>query len=178
MSDNTTAARPYARAVFETAQAESAQAAWTDVLAMLTSVVANADIKTVLAAPGLGGAAKGELLIEICGDKLKDSHRNFVRLLAENGRLEIMPEISELYEMFRAEAESKVEAKVTSAYPLSDTQMQALTDALKKRLGCEVTLVAETDASIIGGLVIRAGDLVIDGSANARLGSLAQALIH
>ena len=178
MSDKTTAARPYARAVFETAQAESTQDIWTDVLAMLTSIVANADVKTVLAAPGLGAAAKGELLLDICGDKLKDSHRNFVRLLAENGRLEIMPEISELYEILRAEAESKVEAKVTSAYPLSNEQMQALTDALKKRLGCEVTLVAETDASIIGGLVIRAGDLVIDGSASARLGSLAQALTH
>ena len=178
MSDKTTAARPYACAVFETGQAEATQDTWTDVLAMLTSIVANADVKTVLAAPGLGAEAKGELLIDICGDNLKDSHRNFVRLLAENGRLGIMPEISELYEILRAEAESKVEAKVTSAYPLSNEQMQALTDALKKRLGCEVTLVAETDASIIGGLVIRAGDLVIDGSANARLGSLAQALTH
>lgn len=178
MSDNTTAARPYARAVFETAQADSSQASWSDVLALLTSVVSHTDMKTVLSSPDLGAAAKGELLIDICGDKLKDSHRNFVRLLAENGRLEIMPEICELYEVFRAEAESKVEAKVTSAYPLSDAQIQALTDALKKRLGCEVTLVAETDASIIGGVVIRAGDLVIDGSAHAKLGALAHALSH
>ena len=178
MSDNTTAARPYAKAVFETAQAESSQASWSEVLALLASVVSNQDVITVLSAPELGAAAKGELLIDICGDKLKDSNRNFVRLLAENSRLEIMPEICELYEVFRAEAESKVEAKVTSAFPLSDAQMQALTNALKKRLGCEVTLVAETDASMIGGVVIRAGDLVIDGSAQARLASLAQALSH
>ena len=89
-----------------------------------------------------------------------------------------MPEIAELYEQFRAEAESKVEATVTSAYPLTDTQMQAMTEALKKKLGCDVTLVAETDETLIGGVVIRAGDLVIDGSAKEKLAALAQTLTH
>ncbi len=178
MSDNTTAARPYARAVFETAQGASTQAEWSELLAFLSSAVVNEDIATALESPHMGASDKGELMIEICGDKITDAGRNFLKLLAENGRLALMPEIAELYELFRAEAESKVEATVTSAFPLSDAQSQAITEALKKKLGCEVTLVAETDDSLIGGVVIRAGDLVIDGSAKEKLASLAQTLTH
>jgi F-type H+-transporting ATPase subunit delta len=178
MSDNTTAARPYARAVFETAQGDSSLASWSELLAFLSELIVNADVDAALESPNLGAADKGEILIEICGDKITDSNRNFIKLLAENGRLKLIPEIAVLYEHLRAEAESKVEATVTSAYPLSDAQVSAMTAALKKKLGCEVTLVTETDASLIGGVVIRAGDLVIDGSANARLGALAQTLTH
>lgn len=178
MSDNITAARPYARAVFETAQAESSQATWSEQLALMSEVVINSDMEAALDSPNMGAIDKGELLIDVCADKLSDSNRNFIKLLAENGRLKLVPEIAELYEQFRAEAESKVEATVTSAYPLSDAQLSAMTEALKKKLGCDVTLVTETDKSLIGGVVIRAGDLVIDGSANAKLGSLAQTLTH
>ena len=178
MSDNTTAARPYARAVFETAQADSSQAKWSEVLAFISSLVSNEDMKQALESPHIGAEEKGELFIEACGSDLTDANRNFVKLLAENGRLKLMPEIAELYEVFRAEAESKVEATVTSAYPLSDAQQQAMTEALKKKLGCDVTLVAEIDETLIGGVVIRAGDLVIDGSAQAKLASLSQTLTH
>jgi F-type H+-transporting ATPase subunit delta len=178
MSDNTTAARPYARAVFETARADSSQAAWSEALALLAELTANADMQAALESPKLGAADKAQLLIDICGDKLSNAGANFVKLLAENGRLQLVNDIAEMYEQLRAEAESKVEATVTSAFPLSDAQLSAMTEALKKKLGCDVTLVTETDESLIGGVVIRAGDLVIDGSANARLGSLAQALNH
>ena len=178
MSDNTTAARPYARAVFETAKGDSTQAAWSELLAFLSSAVANEDVAAALESPQLGAADKGELMIDICGDKITDASRNFIKLLAENGRLKLLAEIAEMYEALRAEAESKVEATVTSAFPLSDAQAQAITEALKKKLGCDVTLVTETDDSLIGGVVIRAGDLVIDGSAKERLASLAQTLTH
>jgi len=178
MSDNTTAARPYARAVFETAQGDSSQAKWSELLVFLTGVVNNPEMIDALESPHMGAAAKGELLMDICGDSLTEANRNFIKLLAENGRLKLLPEIAETYEQLRAEAESKVEATVTSAYPLSDAQQQAITAALKKRLGCDVTLVADTDASLIGGVVIRAGDLVIDGSAHAKLAALAQTLTH
>lgn len=178
MSDNITAARPYARAVFEQAQGDSSQQSWSEVLQLLVEVVSNEDMSAVLALPGMGSADKGGLLIDICGDKLNDSNRNLVNLLAENGRLTLLPEICELYEEFRALAESKIEATVTSAYPLSDAQQSAMTEALKKKLGCEVTLVTETDSTLIGGVIIRAGDLVIDGSTKASLSSLATALSH
>lgn len=178
MSDNTTAARPYARAVFETARADSSQAAWSDMLALLSALMTNDDMQAALVSPKLGVVEKGQLVIDVCGDKLSAAGKNFVKLLAENGRLQLIGDITAIYEQLRAEAESKIEATVTSAYPLSDAQLQAMTAALKKKLGCEVTLVTETDESLIGGVVIRAGDLVIDGSANAKLSALAQALTH
>jgi len=178
MSDNTTAARPYAKAIFEIAQADAKQPEWSDVLALLTEVVNNKDMRDVLDSPHMGAADKGGLLIDIFSDKLSESNRNFVKLLAENGRLALMPEIFVLYEELRAEAESKIEATVTSAYPLSDAQLQAMTEALKKKLGCDVTLVTQTDSTLIGGVIIKAGDLVIDGSAQARLDSLALTLSH
>lgn len=178
MSDNTTAARPYAKAAFEIAQADSKQSEWSDVLALLSQVINNNDMQDVLDSPHMGAADKGGLLIDISSDGLSDNHRNFVKLLAENGRLALMPEISVLYEELRAEAESKIEATVTSAYPLTDAQQQSMTEALKKKLGCDVTLVTQTDSTLIGGAVIKAGDLVIDGSAQARLDSLALTLSH
>lgn len=178
MSDNITAARPYARAVFEKAQQDSSQQSWTEVLQLLTEVVTNDDMKAVLALPRMGAAEKGSLLIDICGDNLNDANRNFIKLLAENSRLQQLTEIRDLYEEFRAQAESKIEATVTSAYPLTDAQQSAMTEALKKKLGCDVTLVTETDITLIGGVIIRAGDLVIDGSTKASLASLAIALSH
>ena len=99
-------------------------------------------------------------------------------LLAENDRLNVVSEIAERYEDHRAEAEKTVEAEVTSAFPLSDSQIQQVTDALKKRLGREVNLVTRIDSSIVGGAVIRAGDMVIDGSVSGQLEKLATTLMH
>jgi len=178
MSDNTTAARPYAQAVFETAQADSSQLKWSELLSFLTSVVNNEAMNEALDSPHIGAVEKGELLIEVCGGEITEANRNFVKLLAENGRLKLLPEITELYEQLRAKAESKIEAVVTSAYQLSDAQQKAMIEALKKKLGCDVTLVTEIDETLIGGAVIRAGDLVIDGSVHAKLADLAQTLTH
>jgi len=178
MSDMTTTARPYARAIFELAKAGSTQDNWTEVLAILSAVVDNADMREALDSPKLSAEQKGELLIDVCNDKLSDENRNAIKLLAENGRLSLMPEIAELFEAFRAEDESKVEATVTSAFPLTDAQQTAIVAALKKKLGCDITLVTQTDKTLIGGVVIRAGDLVIDGSTQARLSALSQSLSH
>lgn len=178
MSDLITAARPYARAVFELAQSESAQAAWSDALMLMSALVAHADMRVMLDSPKLGADKKAQLLIDVCDGKLKATQQNLLRTLAENGRFELLPDIAALYEIMRAEAESKIEATVKSAHPLNDAQKQAIIAALKKKLGREVTLVTETDTTLIGGVVIRAGDLVIDGSAQAKLASLGQALSH
>lgn len=178
MSEITTAARPYARAIFELAQAESTQDKWTEVLALLSVIVENADMREALDSPKLSAEQKAELLIDVCNGELSDENRNAIKLLAENGRLGLLPEIANLYEAFRAEAESKLEATVTSAFPLTDAQQTAIAEALKKKLGCDITLVTQTDESLIGGVVIRAGDLVIDGSTQARLSALSQSLSH
>jgi len=178
MSEYTTAARPYAKAAFEVAQAESKQAEWSDALQLIDAVVSNDDFAAVIDSPSMGAAEKGDVLIDICADKLSDTQRNFIKALAENGRLVLMPEIVVLFEALKAEAESTIEATATSAYPLSDAQVKSMTDALKKKLGCEVSLTTAVDASLIGGVVIRAGDLVIDGSTQAKIGSLTQAVAH
>ena len=178
MSEFTTAARPYAKAGFEVAQAESKQAEWSDALQLIEAVVSNSEFAAVLDSPSMGAAEKGDILNDICADKLSETQRNFVKALAENSRLVLLPEIVVLFEALRANAENKVEATATSAYPLSDAQVKSMTDALKKKLGCEVSLTTAVDATLIGGVIIRAGDLVIDGSTQAKIGSLTQAVSH
>jgi len=178
MSDLITAARPYARAVFELATSESANAAWSDALALMSALVVHDDMREMLDSPTLGADQKAQLLIDVCDGKLSATQQNLLRTLAENGRFALLPDIAALYEVMRAEAESKIEALVKSAHPLSEAQQQSIIAALKKKLGREVTLVTEVDATLIGGVVIRAGDLVIDGSAQAKLASLGQALSH
>ena len=178
MSEFTTAARPYAKAAFEVAQAESKQAEWSDALQFIDAVVCNDDFVAVIDNPAMGAEAKGDILIDICADKLSETQKNFIKVMAENSRLMLMPEIVVLYEALRAAAENTVEATATAAYALSDAQVQSMTDALKKKLGCDVTLTTEVDSSLIGGVIIRAGDLVIDGSTQAKIGSLTQAVGH
>ena len=178
MSEYTTQARPYAKAAFEVAQSESKQAEWSDALHLIEAIVRNDHFAAVIDNPAMGADAKGEILIDICGDKLSATQKNFIKVMSENNRLMLMPEIVVLFEAHRAEAENTVEATVTSAYALSDAQVQSMTDALKKKLGREVTLTTEIDQSLIGGVVIRAGDLVIDGSTQAKIGSLTHAVSH
>jgi len=183
MSEYTTHARPYAKAAFEVAQseskgAESKQAEWSDALHLIEAVVSNDDFAAVIDNPAMGADAKGEILIDICGDKLSATQKNLIKVMSENNRLMLMPEIVVLFEAHRAEAENTVEATATSAYALSDAQVQSMTDALKKKLGREVNLTTEIDQSLIGGVVIRAGDLVIDGSTQAKIGSLTHAVSH
>ncbi|MCK5641384.1 MAG: F0F1 ATP synthase subunit delta, partial [Gammaproteobacteria bacterium] len=98
-------------------------------------------------------------------------------VLADNGRLNVATEIAQGYEEHRAEAEKTVEAEVTSAFPLNDAQVKSMTEALKKRLGREVTLITTVDESIVGGAIIRAGDLMIDGSVSGQLDNLATTLM-
>jgi len=107
-----------------------------------------------------------------------DKGRRFLRVVADNGRLALLPEIAQLYAAQRAEAERKVQAEVVSAFPLDDAQRQALVEALKRRLGREVSLDVRVDESLIGGAIVRAGDLVIDGSVTGQLERLAHTLMR
>ncbi len=178
MSEFTTQARPYAKAAFEVAQAESKMAEWSDALQFIDAVVSNENFAAVIDNPAMGADAKGEILIDICADKLSATQKNFIKVMAENSRLNLMPDIVILFEAHRAEFENTIEATATAAYALSDAQVQSMTNALKKKLGCEVTLTTKIDKSLIGGVIIRAGDLVIDGSTQAKIGSLTQAVSH
>jgi len=173
MSELTTLARPYAKAAFEVARDAGDFAGWSDQLAFMAAVAHDPIMKTTLDSPKLTHAAAAELFISICEDRIAEQGKNFVRLLAENDRLTLLPDIAALYEVMRAEAEGKVEATVVSARAVSDEQKSAIAQSLTKRLGREVELVCEVDEGLIGGAVIRAGDLVIDGSVRGRLERMA-----
>lgn len=176
MAELTTLARPYAKAAFEYAQAHQQLADWSAALGVLAAVSQDDTVRQLLKEPQLTSSAKAQSLIDVCGDKLNAPAQNFVRTVAENKRLELLPTIAEMYEQLKAEQEKSVEVEVTSAFTLSKEQQDKLAKALSARLSREVRLHASEDASLIGGVIIRAGDLVIDGSVRGKLAKLAEAL--
>jgi len=173
MAEKSTVARPYAQAVFELAQEQGALAPWSDLLAVAAAIEADPTMRRLLASPQVTRQQVADLFVEACGDALDDQAGNFVRVLADNHRLDLLPEIASQYGVLRAEAERTIDASCVSAFALSEPQQAALTAALKKHFGREVRLACQIDKTLIGGAVIHAGDLVIDGSASGRLSRLA-----
>ena len=176
MTDFTTAARPYANAVYDTAKETGTLDSWGDALANLAAIVSDAQMSEVLNNPEMGKQQKGELVNQILGDKLTGQQQNLVKLMAENGRLSIMADVQQQFEVARAKAENKVEAEVVSAFQLTEQQTDELVNTLKNKLGCDVTLTTTVDESLIGGVVIKAGDTIIDASMKSQLDSLALSL--
>ena len=176
MADFTTAARPYANAIFDIANGADTLDSWSDALANLANVVNDVQMSELLNDPEMGKAQKGELLIQVLADKLNEQQQNLVKLMAENGRLIIMKDVQEQFEVARAKAENKVDAEVVSAFELSAQQTDELINTLKNKLGCDITLTTTIDESLIGGVVIKAGDTIIDASMKSQLDSLALSL--
>ncbi len=176
MAELTTLARPYAKAVFAEAQEKGALDAWSADLALLAACVAEEQLAAVLQHPSLTAKQQAQTLIDVCGDKLNEAAKNLVTVLAENKRLMLLAEVSALYEEMKAQLQNTVDVVVTSAFPLSNEQSDKLAQALKARLQCDVRMTSEVDESLIGGAIIRAGDLVIDGSVTGKLSKLAEAM--
>lgn len=181
MSELETAARPYARAVFELANDSSSLSLWSDRLQAAAAVVADKEMAALLLSPAMEQAQKAELILAVLAGlkeapKFDQEAENLFKLLAENERLEIIPAIAELFEIFKQDAEGVIEVSVISARRLSAKHKNAIAEAMKKRLGKEVTITASIDKSVIAGAIIRAGDLVIDGSALGRLHKLSSQL--
>lgn len=186
MADNNTIARPYARAAFELASEKGDLTKWSEALAAAKNVLADGQAVKFLAHPTLTDEVKISFLTELfkaVGGKASvlaggsEQGNNFLKLLLEYGRVAVLPEIAQHFEVLKANIENTVDVTVTSAAPMSTAQQKAVTDALKERLGRTVRLETEIDESLIGGAVIRAGDIVIDGSLRARLEGLSNALI-
>ncbi|MGY3266950.1 F0F1 ATP synthase subunit delta [Lysobacter sp. HA35] len=173
MSQALTLARPYARAAFNAARDEGRVTAWSQALAFAARVAADPQAQAVLKHPQLTSDNASSLLAI---DGADASVQRFVTMLADNRRLELLPEIAGLFEQLRAEAERVVKARVTSASQLSDAELAAIRDGLKRRFGREVELEPAIDTSLIGGAVIDAGDVVIDGSVKGKLERLQSAL--
>ncbi len=176
MADFTTAARPYANAVYDIANENSALDSWSDALANLAAVVKDAQMRKLLDSPETSKVQKGELILQVLGDNLNQQQQNLVKLMAENGRLKLMPDVVEQFEAARAKAENKIEAEVISAFELTAEQTSELVNTLKKKLGKDVTVTTTVDESLIGGVLIKAGDTIIDASMKSQLDSLALSL--
>ena len=176
MSNINTLARPYAKAAYEFASAAGQVDAWSAMLALTAAAVTEPVILKQLGNPALTRDGKVAFLKQLCEDNIDDTFGNFLCVLSENSRLTLLPMVHELFEAIKAEADRTVEVEVQSAFELSKEQLQTLAAALSKRLDRTVQPKATVNPALIGGLHIRAGDLVIDGSIRGRLNKLAEAL--
>lgn len=176
MAQMITVARPYAEAAFDLARDDGTLPAWADGLAMAAQVVADERVEQILGSPRVDAAAKTGLIIDVCGDALDQKQQNLIRLLIEKGRILALPEISRQFHALREQHERTIEAQLISAQPVDDAARKRLEAALSKQLDRQVTLETEVDETLIGGAIVRAGDLVIDGSVRGRLAKLTGAI--
>lgn len=171
MADRLTVARPYAKAAFSQAQAADTLGTWSEVLRKAALIVADARVKALFGSPKITGAQLADLVAGVAG--AKGYAHNFIALLAENGRLSFLPEIVQQFERLKADAEGVVDVQITSAAPMGANEQRELVASLEKRFGRRVNVQTAVDASLVGGAIVRAGDLTIDGSLKSRLGRLA-----
>jgi len=176
MAEPNTVARPYAEAAFRLADEAGALAKWAQMLVALAEVAKDAKVRAAVADPNLTDAQRAGLFIAILGGNLTGEAENFLRVLAQNDRLELLPEIRQQFEVLKNEREGVVEAEVQSAFELSDAQLKDLVQRLEKKTGRKVRAHVSVDRELIGGVKIVLGDKVIDGSARAQLGALETAL--
>jgi F-type H+-transporting ATPase subunit delta len=176
MTDSLTIARPYARAAFADAQAHTQLAAWSATLHAAAQVVQDPRVAPLLGNPRVTPAQLAQLVDGAAADALGEHGANFVRTLADNRRLAYLPQIAALFDELKDTAEGVADVTVTSAAALDEAQRSKLSAALEKRLKRKVRLHCELDPDLIGGAVLRAGDLVIDGSMRTRLNNIAYEL--
>jgi F-type H+-transporting ATPase subunit delta len=176
MSDAITIARPYAQAAFDEAQKLNSLKAWSEMLTGLAEFASQAEVNSVIGNPRVSKAQLFWLMEASMGEAAKIQLLNFVHVLAENRRLSVLPEIAATFEALKAEAEKSVNVVVDSAFELTAVQQEKIIVAMNKRMGREIKLTCNVKKDLLGGVVIRAGDKVIDGSARTRLGEMAVAL--
>jgi len=177
MAEKTTLARPYAKAIFELASKDNTIDSWMEKLDLLSQVSSVDEVLDVVKNPEINLDDTISMFTEICKDMLDDESVNLLRLAGENGRLDLFPEIAQEYEKLKAEAQGTLEAEVISAYTVNAAQKKLITESLQKRFNKEVTITTIIDKSIIGGIVIRAGDLVIDGSVSTQIQKITHTLM-
>ena len=176
MAERATIARPYAKAAFEYAREAKRFAEWSRGLATVAAVAADSRVSELSRNPSLTAAELAGLVNDVAGANLDAGMQNFVRVLAENHRLLLLPEIAAQYEELRAAVENTVDVEVISAVNLSAAQSESLRQALNARLKRQVRMQNSVDSALLGGAIVRAGDLVIDGSLKGRWERLATEL--
>jgi len=176
MSELTTLARPYAKAAFEFALDKNKLSDWSEMLAFLSAVISNEAMSKLLDNPSLTREKAAEAVLAVAEGKLDEQGSNFVRLLASNGRLELTTEVLSLFEQHKAEHEKTVEVQLQSAVEMTEQQLKDLNGRLETKLGRKVNINCQIDPAIMGGMIIRAGDFVIDASVRGQLNDLADSL--
>ena len=178
MSTTTTLARPYAKAAFELAGADNATGNWNEMLVLASALVTDETMANLLQSPQLTSQQVVQVLADTGGEAFDSRFRDFLAVLSENKRFPLLPEITELYQRLREEADKLLRVKVVSAFALDEDQASRLKDALARRFEREILLESEVDKSVIGGAVVYAGGQVIDGSLKDRLAKLSNSLIN
>jgi F-type H+-transporting ATPase subunit delta len=176
MAEPSTVARPYAEAAFRLADEAGALAKWSEMLGALALVADDARVQAAVADPNRSDAQAAGLFISILSGRLNGEAENFLRVLAQNGRLELLPEIRAQFEVLKNEREGVLEAEVHSAFELTDAQVAELAQRLEKKTGRKIRAKLHVNKELIAGVRIVVGDKVIDGSARAQLGALETAL--
>ena len=175
MSELTTVARPYAKAAFDFAVESQAVSEWNDMLFFASEVAKNGEIVAFLSGSH-SPEVTSDLFIKVCGEQLNEKGQNLVKVMAENGRLVALPAVAELFEELKAQYENEIEVDVTSATEISAAQQEGLAAALEKRLARKIKLNCNIDSAVVGGLLIKAGDTVIDATVRGKLERLSNVL--
>jgi len=176
MTANASIAGPYAKAVFDLATESGTQDDWSATLEFLALISQDEDFINTVNTPQVSAEQVEGLLLDVLGKKIPAGGDNFIKLLTQNARTDVLADIQQQFTALLAESRQSIEAEVVTARPLSADQKTKLTDALQTRLGVSVSLVEVVDESLVGGAMVKAGDLVIDGSAKGRVEKLAIAL--
>lgn len=176
MAESSTVARPYAKAAFEYARDHDDLETWSGLLGKLGRVASMRDMQRVFSHPKLDTGRKVDMLVEAAEVKLDDAARRFIDHVGEKGRLSALAAIAEQFESFRAEHDRRLDVTIVSAFELNEKQRDKLGSALKKRLNREISITTQVDSALLGGVILRAGDTVIDGSVRGRLNRLRESL--
>ncbi|WP_419209127.1 F0F1 ATP synthase subunit delta [Photobacterium leiognathi subsp. mandapamensis] len=175
MSQMTTIARPYAKAAFDFAVEKNALAQWAEMLTFASEVAKNDTMHDVLDS-GFAAEKLTEIFVSVCGEQLDEFGQNLLKVMAENGRLKALPDVCEEFMFMKNEHEHTIQATVVSAVALDESQLDAISAKLEQRLARKVMLTCSVDETLIAGVVIRAGDLVIDNSVRGKLNRLSDTL--
>ncbi len=176
MAELTTLARPYAKAAFEFALAANKLQSWFEALEVSAAVAGQDQVKKALSASALSAEQKASVFVQVCGEKMDENVKNFVHTLASNKRLALLPFIRDLFARMKEQQEKTIEVEVTAAYELPVDLINKLAQSLSAKLNRSVSVNSSVDKSLLGGVVIHTGDMVIDGSVRGRLAKLAEAL--
>jgi len=176
MAEPVTVARPYAEAAFQIARDAGSLPQWGSMLKLASEVAADARMRSALDNPKLSAPEKESLFLSVCGEALNAEGRKFIRVLVAADRIGLLPQIRSLFEQSKDTADGVARAQITSAFPVSDTELSAMKSALEKRFGKRIEATVKVDPELIGGATIVVGDSVIDGSIRGELASMATQL--